>query len=343
MTQPTAWNEQLARVSADGDSVVAASMRDRDEVVGLLREMLERSSLAESALPESALYVWADNILSSRLWLVLMLKSACGTACGIAVCEYIAYDVDINSRVLRCKHFHVRARATGSLYAPATLLLDALMEAARRSPKLRDVFIVSTGAVEHHRLRPILQRLGYRRIGTQHIGFGRGLPGKGCGDLEEISSITSLGSEERTQLRVIAEAFLAESDRAALGLVSIDFERLLAYALADGDCAATTFVARIDGEVVGFITGRESTLPLSSRRYLKSTFFYVKPHVRGSALPLRLFDAFGARARALGLEGALLGTSSAIATDRVCRLLALRGYQHCGDVLAARVVRGAPI
>lgn len=340
MTQSTIWHEQLTRVSAEGDIVVAASMRDRDEVVGLLREMLARSSLAESAICGSALYAWADNILSSKLWLVLMLKNACGTACGIAVCEYISYEVDINSRVLRCKHFHVRTRATGSLYAPATLLLDALMEAASRSPKLRDVFIVSTGATEHQRLRPMLQRLGYRRIGTQHIGFGRGLFGQDCCALEEISSITSLGPEEHTQLRIIADAFFAESGRAALGPVSINFDRLLAYALGSGDHTATTFLARIDGEIVGFITGREGTLPLSSRRYLKSDFFYVKPHIRGSALPLRLFDAFGARALALGLDGALLGTSSAIATDRVCRLLELRGFQHCGDVLAARVVRG---
>lgn len=137
------------------------------------------------------------------------------------------------------------------------------------------------------------------------------------------------------------QVHFAESARATLGAISLDLERLFASALGNKHASAVAYLAYMGEEIVGFIAGREGALPLSTNRYLQSTFFYVTPRFRATALALKLFDTFASKARVLGLDGAFLGTSSDISTDRVCRLLELRGYSYCGDVLAARVSRGS--
>lgn len=336
----TAWCDNLARVTADGHFVVAASMHDRGDVGRLVEEMLEHSSMAHSAVSAFERSQWVEAVLSSYLWLVLILKDSTSQSCGIAICEYIAYDVDANSRVLKCKQFYVKGCTGRSLFSPSKLLLDAMMEAARRSPQLRDVFIVSTGALDLDRLRRALQRYGFRRIGTQHVGLGK-LVAAGPRNIKEVHSLQDLSRGEIAQLRSLARSFFAESARATLGAISLDLERLFASALGNKHASAVAYLAYMGEEIVGFIAGREGALPLSTNRYLQSTFFYVTPRFRATALALKLFDTFASKARVLGLDGAFLGTSSDISTDRVCRLLELRGYSYCGDVLAARVSRGS--
>lgn len=339
--QPRGWHHQLTRVSAAGHYVDVASANDQAEVELLLVEMLKFSVFGDQPASASELSRWAHAALSSCLWLVLILRDARGAAQGLAICEYIAYEVDITSRILKCKQFYVRPSAGDSLLPPATLLLDAILEAAVRSPQLRDVFIVSTGAKEHGRLPRVLQRRGFRRIGTQHIGRGcnPGFCASNHDELQEVESLSSLRPHDVQQLKTLAQAFHVESQRASLGIPVLAFERLLACAEGGPAPGLVAYLARMRGEIVGFIAGREGAPALSAHRYLYSSFFYVAPPFRPTALALKLFDAFASKAQQLGLAGVCLGTSSDITVDRVCRLLELRGFPHGGDVLTARVVR----
>lgn len=335
-----AWSEHLARVSSEGHFVVAATRADQHDVESLLTEMLAHSAFSGHTPSAPRISSWVGAVLASPLWLILILKDAKGRSRGLAVCEYIAYEVDIDSRILKCKHFYVRHRRKGSLFAPSKLLLDALLEAACRSPKLRDVFIVSTGAQQFRRLGPCLQRHGFRKIGTQHIGRGGGFPASAAqrGEIQAIHSPHVLDATEVGQIQTLGEAFFKESARFSLGPLSLDFDRLFTSALGS-DGKGLAYLAHADGKIVGFIAGREGSPSLTTLRCLHSTFFYVDPDYRAGALPLKLFDAFSATACQRGLAGALLGTSGGISVDRVCRLLELRGYSHWGDVFSVRVDR----
>lgn len=330
------WCANLVRPSNSGLWVQSATLVHEHEVVQLLLEMMLASTWRGSEVDIPAIRNWAQRVLSSQLWLVLLLRDGRGESCGIAVAEYISYDVDPDHRILRCKHLFVRHWIGQSCLPPSHLLLQALLVAARRSPKVRDVFLVTLGAPRISETGKLFQRIGFRRIGTQHLG-GCGRLARSYSALREVHSADELDSTTLSRMHKLGQRFLLESGRASLG-TTIDFPRLLAQALAPSEhTTALALLAFDEQKLVGFISGRPAAIALSRRRFLQSSFFYVEPAYRGTPVCTQLFDAFAQKAVDLGLDGAHLGTSSGIEVDRVCRFLQLRGYRHSGDVFSCRV------
>lgn len=330
------WYDALVRPTQSGFCVEAAGPKHAPEVLRLADDLL-RSSVFEgrAALPGQR-RAWVDRILASHLWLVLLLRDREGTSCGLAVCQYTAYDVDREQRILKCKHLYVRPQHQVGLLPLASVLLDAIYEAARRSPQVRDVFLVSFGATEHARVARLLARRGFRRIGTQHLGWGRG--GGRLSQVREICGPSVGDTALRARLLELATDFLHESARGTFRGVTQAPERLVDEALLAAEHGRGCVLLAFEGErVVGFIAGRPIELPLVQGRYLQNSYFYVQPGTRGSQLSVHLFDAFADWARRHGLDGLYLGTSGEISLDRVCRLLDLRGYSHSGDVFARAV------
>jgi hypothetical protein len=167
----TRWNENLVPRTAGGLSVVAAGPQDLHCVSRLFARYLAATAFRERGPDEARLQAWLHEILSSHLWLVLLLRSPHGQAQGFALAQYGGYEVDPEQRILRCRHLHVDPSVTCSLRSAGALLIDALVEAARRSPQVVDVFLITFGAQRLDALRRLCERRGFRRIGTQHLGL----------------------------------------------------------------------------------------------------------------------------------------------------------------------------
>ena len=119
-------------------------------------------------------------------------------------------------------------------------------------------------------------------------------------------------------------------------------DRLIAQALRpDSRGRPAALLALRDGQLAGFIAAAPAWLAPLEWRLLQSSFFYVDPAHRGGRVGLSLFEGMSRLAASHGFEGVYLGTSGEIQTPRTCRLLALRGYRHQGDVLALRLQTSA--
>ncbi len=333
----TRWNEHLVRPGADGSTVVAAGPQDEALVATLFAYWVDASVFVGRCVEPFALQSWVRGILSSHLYLVLVLRGPDGSGQGLAVCEYAAYEVDPSQRILKCRYLCVLPGAGTSLRSGAGLLVDALVEAARRSPQVVDVFLITFGASRLDTVRRACERRQFRRIGTQHLGLRRFV--RQDSRLVALETADVLAPSLREQLRAQGEAFFLESTRCALSPRRPDLDRLIAQSLGNprSGAAPVGFLALRDGRLAGFITAAPARIGPMPLRLLQSTFFYVDPVYRGAGVGLSLFDALSGVAARDGYEGIYLGTSGEIDTERTCRLLDLRGYQHRGDVLALRV------
>ncbi len=344
------WNENLVAPTATGLSVVAAGPQDLACVSRLFTRYLVKTAFRDRSPDAARLQTWLREILASHLWLVLLLRSGPGQARGFALAQYGGYEVDPEQRILRCRHLYVDPRVAGSLRSAGALLMDALVEAARRSPQLVDVFLITFGAQRLDALRRACERRGFRRIGTQHLGLrseASRLPN--CpsppsravelpAGLRPVTSLNEVEAGVYRQLRSQAEAFFRESGRTGLGPIELDLDRLIAQALRpDPGGRPAALLALRDGKLAGFIAAAPAWLAPLEWRLLQSSFFYVDPAHRGSRVGLSLFEGLSRLAAGHGFEGVYLGTSGEIQTPRTCRLLALRGYSHQGDVLALRL------
>ena len=354
----TRWNENLVPRTAGGLSVVAAGPQDLPCVSRLFTRYLATTAFSEYGPDAARLQDWLHEILSSHLWLVLLLRSPRddgeGQVQGFALAQYGGYEVDPEQRILRCRHLYVDPSVACSLRSASALLVDALVEAARRSPQLVDVFLITFGAQRLDALRRACERRGFRRIGTQHLGLctqaprlpnGPRPPSRGVelpSGLRPIASRQEVDAALYRQLRRQAEAFFRESGRTGLGPIELDLDRLIAQALRpDPGGRPAALLALRDGQLAGFIAAAPAWLAPLEWRLLQSSFFYVDPAHRGGRVGLSLFEGLSRLAASHGFEGVYLGTSGEIQTPRTCRLLALRGYHHQGDVLALRLQTSA--
>ena len=358
----TRWNENLVPRTAGGLSVVAAGPQDLPCVSRLFTRYLPTTAFSEHGPDAARLQAWLYEILSSHLWLVLLLRSPQCDADGdgdgdgrdqvqgFALAQYGGYEVDPEQRILRCRHLYVDPSVACSLRSASALLVDALVEAARRSPQLVDVFLITFGAQRLDALRRACERRGFRRIGTQHLGLctqalclpnGPRPPPRAAelpASLRPIASRQEVEAGLYRQLRRQAEAFFRESGRTGLGPIELDLDRLIAQALRpDPGGRPAALLALRDGQLAGFIAAAPAWLAPLEWRLLQSSFFYVDPAHRGGRVGLSLFEGLSRLAASHGFEGVYLGTSGEIQTPRTCRLLALRGYRHQGDVLALRL------
>ncbi len=352
----TRWNENLVPRTAGGLSVVAAGPQDLHCVTRLFARYLATTAFRERGPDEARLQAWLHEILSSHLWLVLLLRSPLGQAQGFALAQYGGYEVDPQQRILRCRHLYVDPSVACSLRSAGAVLMDALVEAARRSPQLVDVFLITFGAQRLDALRHVCERRGFRRIGTQHLGLRAQTPHQPhpprpphCpsspwraedqpAGLRPVTSRHEIEASVYRQLRGQAEAFFRESGRTGLGTVELDLDRLIEQALRpDPGGRPAALLALRDGKLAGFIAAAPAWLAPLEWRLLQSSFFYVDPAHRGGRVGLSLFEGLSRLAASHGFEGVYLGTSGEIQTLRTCRLLALRGYRHQGDVLALRL------
>ena len=362
----TRWNENLVPRTAGGLSVVAAGPQDLPCVSRLFTRYLPTTAFSEHGPDAARLQAWLYEILSSHLWLVLLLRSPQCDADGdgdgdgrdqvqgFALAQYGGYEVDPEQRILRCRHLYVDPSVASSLRSASALLVDALVEAARRSPQLVDVFLITFGAQRLDALRRACERRGFRRIGTQHLGLctqalclpnGPRPPPRAAelpAGLRPIASRQEVEAGLYRQLRRQAEAFFRESARTGLGPIELDLDRLIAQALRpDPGGRPAALLALRDGQLAGFIAAAPAWLAPLEWRLLQSSFFYVDPAHRGGRVGLSLFEGLSRLAASHGFEGVYLGTSGEIQTPRTCRLLALRGYRHQGDVLALRLQTSA--
>ena len=360
----TRWNENLVPRTAGGLSVVAAGPQDLACVSRLFTRYLATTAFSEHGPDAARLQDWLHEILSSHLWLVLLLRSprgdgdgdgdGRGQVQGFALAQYGGYEVDPEQRILRCRHLYVDPSVACSLRSASALLVDALVEAARRSPQLVDVFLITFGAQRLDALRRACERRGFRRIGTQHLGLCTQAPRLPNGPrppsravelpsgLRPIASRQEVDAALYRQLRRQAEAFFRESGRTGLGPIELDLDRLIAQALRpDPGGRPAALLALRDGQLAGFIAAAPAWLAPLEWRLLQSSFFYVDPAHRGGRVGLSLFEGLSRLAASHGFEGVYLGTSGEIQTPRTCRLLALRGYHHQGDVLALRLQTSA--
>lgn len=337
------WHDHLVEPTFAGQSVVAAGPEDEGRIAALFTCYVDATALAGRCPDGPSLAVWIRALLSSHLWLVLLLQSPRGPAQGFAICQYAAYEVDPERRILKCRHLYVDSSETVSLRASAGVLLSAVVEAARRSPQLVDVFLITFGAHRLDALRRACERRGFRCIGTQHVGLRpqlgtRLLPPALPPGVFLVQGPDALSAAHRAQLESMAQSFFLESARPTLGPFAPNLDRLIAAALRTvwHEGTACLLAMRSD-RLVGFIAAAPGWLAPFDIRLLQSTFFYVDPLFRGGRVGLALFEGLSRVASSMGFEGVYLGTSGEIQTQRTRQLLSLRGYAHRADVMALRV------
>src|SRR5207253_981135 len=156
-------------------------------------------------------------------------------------------------------------------------------------------------------------------------------------DVQRFRSRDEIDGATLDDLSKLATALFTESNRAFLGSKNINFAGLLdcnVAALNAGSCCLVAYASR---QAVGFLTGQVQTIPLIHLVVLQSSYLYVLPEWRGSHIARQLLDSFALTADELGASASLLGTSSSINTDRVCKYLDIRGYRHAGDVFSYRI------
>lgn len=328
------WHDNLVGRSCLGHFVRVASLEDEEEVVALTSEVVARSPFGEWKSDEAVVRKWTREIILSYLWLVLLLCDARGKVIGVAICQYIGYDMNVECRILKCKHLYVRPRTANSLRANCSLLIEAIVEAARRSPQVLDVFFVSFGGTRIDSFGKLLAKKGFTKIGTQHVGQVRGA--RVHDQLREVKKLEDLDEAEQARVCELAYAFFRESDRSTLGMETPNFHYFVARAFQQAE-KSCNMLAYDNGQIIGFLSAHIVAIPLTSMQFLQNSFFYIEPDFRGSSISIRMFDSLSTKAEELGLNGVYFGTSGLINVERVSRLLDLRGYRRKGDVYALRV------
>ena len=337
--QAKRWCDNLIRPSLKGLMVGAADQSDEPIVTVLVREMIHSSAMRCHQPDLDAVQAWVREVLLSPYWLTLLLRESSGDAIGIALCQYITYEGDPSNRILKCKHFYVRKEHSEGLRSHSAMLVDAIVEAARRSPLVREVFIVTFGASDIFGVRQLLSRRGFRRIGTQHLGQPRRTAQSA--QIRAVRQKGDLDDSALATLRDLGRAFYAETGRSFLGTARFDPEVMLDHSLGQPPKSSCTLIAIHDGRPVGFLTGMLASVALTTLIALQSSLLYVHPALRGGPVARQLLNAFVTAADDLGADSVLIGTSSSVNTDRVCRFLELRGFEHVGDVLSRPVLQYA--
>jgi len=333
----TNWFDNLLPTRSDGFTVqVATSERDVAAAISLVIELAKGSVLPQPA-SQGELDSWVREICFSKYWLVLLLISPNSEAVGIAIGQYIGYDVTLDQRILRCSQLYVRQGSRQGLSSASTLLLDALFEAAKRSPLVRELFVVTIGAPSD--VSKLLSRQEFALIGTQHFKCIDTFSHPAARDTFEFSSAADLNTHDLSLMLEYGKQFYRESARAFLAIEDTEIVDRVKHELEISVPGFVKIGVHQDGEIAGIITGHVDRLPLSNLSILMNSFFYIHPKFRSTSAVRRLFSAFFRKASALKVDGVILGTSSQINSDRVGRLLEIMGYKKVGAVYSKRVPR----